>query len=68
MTTETQLATATCPRCGGIVDADVSEPWERLDGTWLEWVRVRPHLHVRTFNSTCRPKGFARRARTAELV
>lgn len=55
-------ATGTCPRCRTTQWADVSEPWERLDGHLYEWVTVHPHLHARTQRSTCRPKGYSRRA------
>lgn len=58
--------TVLCPRCGYAYTADVGEPWERLDGTWSEWVTVRPHVHGRTGRSTCRPRGFARPARSPE--
>lgn len=57
----TRTGLARCPRCKGLCDADVGAPWVRHDGTW-EWIRVRPHLHRNTGNSTCKPKGYARRA------
>lgn len=52
-----------CPRCKHPADATAGVPWERHDGTW-EWIRVTPHLHGRTGNSTCRPKGYARHVRS----
>lgn len=60
---ERRAVVVTCPRCKYPADATVGTPWDRHDGTF-EWVTVTPHLHGRTGNSTCRPKGYARRVRT----
>ena len=59
----THAGTGRCLRCKHLRDADIGTPWQRLDGTWVEWVKVRPHLHGNTYASTCRPRGYARIAK-----
>lgn len=56
----TRSGTGRCSRCGTLWDADICTPWQTLDGSWQEWVAVRPHLHGNTQRSTCRPRGYGR--------